>query len=400
MFCTRSAFRRMSHLASRFVGRGDVHVVDPAVDLRYVFEDTERLRRTLEERRNSASITELKEKYFAWWEKYQVWKGASGLPKEALSAAKRAMREEQDGLLGALALPNFVHEVGKTERQMLKKSRRSVRIQTMSLEHQQYLVQKGHMRFDNGTGVVFLQGYPVLLQNSLKVQLLEMFSGAVLVSPSCFARAAVLEAVNVPLEGFLRFTDGSDSFPATFLVGHSIFSHVSLFIRSQFSEGKNQWPITIQSTGVAYHAKFAMQRRAADLAYARQRTKHCVLSLALDDEQMDGFATESVAKIGALLDEGLLLDLKIRRVLGKELRNYESQAVVIEDNGMQLARISRISDYISRRLNVVTDSGAFLRMVYVETDVDRVLGRLVDGLVEGKDIPKSLRDFVRAEDLA
>lgn len=360
-------------------------MVDPAVDLRYVFEDTERLRRTLEERRNSASITELKEKYFAWWEKYQVWKGASGLPKEALSAAKRAMREEQDGLLGALALPNFVHEVGKTERQMLKKS-----------QHQQYLVQKGHMRFDNGTGVVFLQGYPVLLQNSLKVQLLEMFSGAVLVSPSCFARAAVLEAVNVPLEGFLRFTDGSDSFPATFLVGHSIFSHVSLFIRSQFSEGKNQWPITIQSTGVAYHAK----RRAADLAYARQRTKHCVLSLALDDEQMDGFATESVAKIGALLDEGLLLDLKIRRVLGKELRNYESQAVVIEDNGMQLARISRISDYISRRLNVVTDSGAFLRMVYVETDVDRVLGRLVDGLVEGKDIPKSLRDFVRAEDLA
>lgn len=43
---------------------------------------------------------------------------------------------------------------------------------------------------------------------------------------------------------------------------------------------------------------------------------------------------------GALLDEGLLLDLKIRRVLGKELRNYESQAVVIEDNGMQLARVN------------------------------------------------------------
>lgn len=28
----------------------------------------------------------------------------------------------------------------------------------------------------------------------------------------------------------------------------------------------------------------------------------------------------------------------------------------------------------------------------------RVLGKLVDGLVEGKDIPKNLRDFVRAED--
>ncbi|PIO76000.1 hypothetical protein TELCIR_01951 [Teladorsagia circumcincta] len=116
------------------------------------------------------------------------------------------MRDEQAGLLAALALPNFVHTVGNTEKQMLKKS-----------HHQQYLTQKGHMRIDSEVGVVHLEGYPVLLQNNLKAQFLDMFSNAIVVSPSCFARAAVLEGVNAPLQDFLSFTDGSESFPPTFL---------------------------------------------------------------------------------------------------------------------------------------------------------------------------------------
>ncbi|KAK6039421.1 hypothetical protein COOONC_23074 [Cooperia oncophora] len=114
---------------------------------------------------------------------------------------------------------------------------------------------------------------------------------------------------------------------------------------------------------------------------------------------MGELMSDSASKIGALLDEGLFLDVKARVVLGKELRNYESQAIVIEDNGLELARISRIGDYISRRLNIRVDTGAFVRMVYVETDIDRVLARLIDGLYEGKSIPKSLRDYISAEDL-
>ncbi|KAK6045816.1 hypothetical protein COOONC_16679 [Cooperia oncophora] len=234
------------------------------------------------------------------------------------------MRDEQAGLLAALALPNFVHEVGKTEKQMLKKS-----------NHQQYLTQKGHMRVDNEVGVVHLEGYPVLLQNNLKTQFLDMFSHAILVSPSCFARAAILEGVNVPLQDFLSFTDGSENFPPTYLVGHSLFSLVSLFLRAQFLEAKNEWPVTIQSAGASYHAK----RKVVDLAHARQRLKHCVLSLALTDVQMGELMSDSASKIGALLDEGLFLDVKARVVLGKELRNYESQAIVIEDNGLELARV-------------------------------------------------------------
>ncbi|PIO75999.1 hypothetical protein TELCIR_01950 [Teladorsagia circumcincta] len=81
MFPLRLMVRRMSHLASRFTGRGDVHVVDPTVDLRYIFEDMEKLRRALEERRSDVSISEVKEKYDSWWTKYQTWKEASGLPK-------------------------------------------------------------------------------------------------------------------------------------------------------------------------------------------------------------------------------------------------------------------------------------------------------------------------------
>uniref|UniRef100_A0A7I4YQZ0 ATP synthase mitochondrial F1 complex assembly factor 1 n=1 Tax=Haemonchus contortus TaxID=6289 RepID=A0A7I4YQZ0_HAECO len=384
MLPLRLMVRRMTHLASRFTGRGDVHVVDPSVDLRYIFEDTEKLRRSLEERRSNVSISEVKEKYDSWWSKYQAWKETDGLSKEALTSAKKAMRDEQAGLLAALALPNFVHEVGNTEKQMLKKT-----------NHLQYLTQKGHMHVDNEIGVVHLEGYPVLLQNNLKLQFLDMYSHAILVSPSCFARAAVLEGVNVPLQDFLQFTDGSENFPSTFLVGHSLFSLVSLFIRAQFLEAKNQWPITLHSAGASYHAK----KKVVDLAHARQRLKHCVLCLALNEEQMDEFISESATKAAALLDEGLLLDVKARVVLGKELRNYESQAIVVEDNGLELARISRIGDYISRRLNIKADSDSFVHMVYVETDIDRVLARLIDGLCEGKDVPKSLRDYVRAEDL-
>ncbi|VDN29029.1 unnamed protein product [Cylicostephanus goldi] len=233
-----------------------------------------------------------------------------------------------------------------------------------SSKHRDYLVQKGHMRVDKEIGVVHLVGYPVLIRNNLKTQFLEMFEDAILVSPSYFARAAILEGVNVPVQDFVRFTDGSDTFPPTFLVGNSLCSLVSLFIRSQFVEQKNTWPIKLQSSGVSYHAK----NDTIDLAYGRQRLKHSILALAITDEQMDQFANDSMTRIGALLDEGLMLD------------------------------ISWIGDYISRRLNITADNGDFLRMVYVETNVDRVLARIFDNLVDGGDIPKSLRDAVGSSD--
>ncbi|ETN76408.1 transcription initiation factor TFIID subunit [Necator americanus] len=352
----------------------------------YIFENAGRLRRSIEERRSDVNIPELKEKYEAWWAKYEAWTAATATnqPKETLAAAKKAMRDQQGGLLGALALPNFVHEVGTKEKAMLKPSK-----------HREYLTQKGHIRVDKKIGVVHLVGYPVLLRNNLKDQLLEMFEDAVLVSPSCFARAAILEGVNVPMKDFVRFTDGSDNFPTTYLVGHSLHSLVSLFVRSQFLEQKNKWPITVQSAGASYYAK----KGVVDLSYSRQRLKHCVVSMSVNDEQMDTFANDSMNKIGALLDEGLMLDVKARKVMGKELRNYETQAIVFEDKGLEVARISRIGDYISRRLNITVDSGNFVRMTYVETDVDRVLARLIDGLVDGKDVPKNIREAVRRYDI-
>lgn len=376
--------RQMSYLASRFTGRGDVHVVDPSVDLRYLFDDIEKLRRSLEERRRSdVDITQVKEKYDIWWDKYQTWKASADQDKKVASSSRKAMIKEQAGLLTALSLPNFVHEVGNTEKPMLKNS-----------HHQQYLSQKGRLQVDEKTGVVHLIGYPVLMQNFVKSQLLDMFSYAILVSPSCFVRAAILEAVNVPLAEHIRFNDGSQTFPATFLVGHSLYSLVSLFMRSRFSSQKNTWPITVHSAGVAYYTK----KGIVDLAHCRQRLKHCILSLAMNDDQMDSFASECSAKIKALLCDDLMLDVKTRSVLGKELRNYESQAVVFEDNGLELARISRIGDYIARRLNITMDTEEFVRIVYVETDIDRILVRLIDSLIEGKSIPKSLGKLVRIGD--
>ncbi|KJH49112.1 transcription initiation factor TFIID subunit [Dictyocaulus viviparus] len=359
---------------TRYAGRGDVHVVDPLVDLRYLFEDVDKLRRSLEERRMDVDITEMKTKYNAWWDKYQVWKSAADQPKEVLLSAKKSLKEEQDGLLTVLALPNFVHEVGRIEKEMLKNS-----------HHQEYLSKKGRMRIDENVGVVYLIGYPVLVQNYLKSQLLEMFSYAVLVSPSCFVRAAILEAVNVSLDEFICFNDGSKTFPMSFVVGHSLPSIVSLFMRSRFSIK----PTFGQSLFI---------KGIVDLAHCRQRLKHCILSFSMNDDQMENFASECITKINALLCDELMLDVKKRLVLGKELRNYESKAVVLEDKGLELGRISRIDDYIARRLNITTDSGDFIRMIYAETDIDRVLVRLIDDLIEGKNVPKTLGKLVRIGD--
>ncbi|RCN44744.1 hypothetical protein ANCCAN_09259 [Ancylostoma caninum] len=63
----------------------------------------------------------------------------------------------------------------------------------------------------------------------------------------------------------------------------------------------------------------------------------------MNDEQMDAFANDCMTKIGALLDEGLMLDVKARKVMGKELRNYETQAIVFEDKGLEVARASFIT---------------------------------------------------------
>ncbi|KHJ96212.1 hypothetical protein OESDEN_03823 [Oesophagostomum dentatum] len=87
MFPLRTFVRRMSHLAARYTGRGDVHVVDPNVDLRYIFENAGRLRRSLEERRSDLNIAELKQKYETWWQKYEAWTTATAAnqPKVCLS---------------------------------------------------------------------------------------------------------------------------------------------------------------------------------------------------------------------------------------------------------------------------------------------------------------------------
>uniref|UniRef100_A0A1I7WQB8 Uncharacterized protein n=1 Tax=Heterorhabditis bacteriophora TaxID=37862 RepID=A0A1I7WQB8_HETBA len=385
MLNLRSTLRHMSHLAAKFTGSSKVHVVDPLVDLRFIFEETNVLRRSLEERQLKIDVNEVKEKYSKWFMKYKAWTGA-------------------------------------------------VESREVFPEHPEYLVQQGLMRIDKQREVVHLVGYPVLIQNSLKKdmvnikcvllyynalhesrsQLLEMFCEATLVSPSCFIRAAILEGVNVPLEEYISFTDGSPSFPLTFIVGHSLPSLCSLFIRAQFSDKNNQWPITVHSAGMAYHKK----RNTVDLAYSRQRLKHCVLSMAQNNQQMDEFIIDATSKIGAILDEGLLLDVEARVVKGKELKNFESQAIVFEDKGLELARvigiifhslvlhidlllfllffqISRIGTYIPWRLNTTFESGSFVNMTYVETDIDRILARLVDGLVDGRDMPKSLRDIVK-----
>ncbi|CAO4376657.1 unnamed protein product [Caenorhabditis nigoni] len=373
---------RMSHLAARFVGGSDVHVVDPLVDMRNVFEQEDQLKIALESRNLNVDVEKTKKDYNEWFDIYQKWKAAAG-DKESTSALKKELRAKKDGLLNALALPNFIHSAGKKQTPLLKPSK-----------HAQYLAQQGLMRIDKQTHVIHLVGYPVVVQKMIREQLVDLFPGCQPISPSYFARAAILEALNVDKSTFIPFTDGSTSFPLTYLVGNSLAAITAPFMKSSFSE-KNEWPISVQCTGASYMEK----KNQVDLCNARQRMKHCALWMTKSSEDLEAIVNDANVRVGAYLDEGLELEVKVRELRGSELKNYESQAFVIENRGLTLSRISRIGDYVSKRLNIqyTASEGSenFVQMVYVETDIDRILARLVDDLIEGKEPPKYIRDAIK-----
>ncbi|UMM32266.1 hypothetical protein L5515_006126 [Caenorhabditis briggsae] len=373
---------RMSHLAARFVGGSDVHVVDPLVDMRNVFEQEDQLKIALESRNLNVDVEKTKKDYNEWFDVYQKWKAAAS-NKESASALKKELRAKKDGLLNALALPNFIHSAGKKQTPLLKPSK-----------HAQYLAQQGLMRIDKQTHVIHLVGYPVVVQKMIREQLVDLFPGCQPISPSYFARAAILEALNVDKSTFIPFTDGSASFPLTYLVGNSLAAITAPFMKSSFSE-KNEWPISVQCTGASYMEK----KNQVDLCNARQRMKHCALWMTKSSEDLEAIVNDANVRVGAYLDEGLELEVKVRELRGSELKNYESQAFVIENRGLTLSKISRIGDYVSKRLNIQytasEGSESFVQMVYVETDIDRILARLVDDLIEGKEPPKYIRDAIK-----
>ncbi|UMM32267.1 hypothetical protein L5515_006126 [Caenorhabditis briggsae] len=372
----------MSHLAARFVGGSDVHVVDPLVDMRNVFEQEDQLKIALESRNLNVDVEKTKKDYNEWFDVYQKWKAAAS-NKESASALKKELRAKKDGLLNALALPNFIHSAGKKQTPLLKPSK-----------HAQYLAQQGLMRIDKQTHVIHLVGYPVVVQKMIREQLVDLFPGCQPISPSYFARAAILEALNVDKSTFIPFTDGSASFPLTYLVGNSLAAITAPFMKSSFSE-KNEWPISVQCTGASYMEK----KNQVDLCNARQRMKHCALWMTKSSEDLEAIVNDANVRVGAYLDEGLELEVKVRELRGSELKNYESQAFVIENRGLTLSKISRIGDYVSKRLNIQytasEGSESFVQMVYVETDIDRILARLVDDLIEGKEPPKYIRDAIK-----
>uniref|UniRef100_A0A8R1HHC8 Uncharacterized protein n=2 Tax=Caenorhabditis japonica TaxID=281687 RepID=A0A8R1HHC8_CAEJA len=379
---------RMSHLAARFVGGSDVHVVDPLVDLRSLFERTDQLKMAVESRNLKIDVEAVRKEYEEWFEVYQRWKSAAD--KESSADRKKELRAKKDGLLNALALPNFIHHFGSKQTPLLKQSK-----------HAQYLAQQGFMRIDKQNHVVHLAGYPVAMQKLIREQLVDLFPGCQPISPSYFARAAIIEALNVDPATCIPFTDGSSHFPLTYLVGNSLAALTAPFLKTAFSD-KNEWPISVQCTGASYVQK----KSQPDLCNSRQRMKHCALWLSKSAEEIEGIVTDVTVRVGAYLDEGLLLEVQVREVQASELKNYESQAFVVENRGLVLSRISRIDDYVSKRLNIqysgreATEKteaidGGFVQMVYVETDIDRIIARLTDDLIDGKEPPKFVRDAIK-----
>uniref|UniRef100_A0A915C9A1 Uncharacterized protein n=1 Tax=Parascaris univalens TaxID=6257 RepID=A0A915C9A1_PARUN len=305
--CVRVMFhvatRTMSQLACRFCAGVDfIHIVDPLLDLRYRFDNKQRLSHMLKARKIELDVDNLELKYKRWWKAYEEI--CADLKKEKRDPSlKRQLLEESEGLLGALRLPNDLTVETPTQPSIRSLNSRS---SSNSPKHMTFLRKAGMVKIDEQTSSLHIVGLPTSLQNAIEKTILQYFApSTILVSPPHIVRGAIIEAVNMPLEVFASFSDSVEGSSTNYLTGHGLISLLSIFTKTRFTRSSNKWPV---------------------------------------------------------------------------------------------GRIGRADSYISNRLNIVVSDGKnankteFLRLVYAELDITRLVGVITEEYLMGtKRIPDSIR---------
>ena len=164
-----------------------VHVVDPKVDFRNLFEGIDELKKTLNKRKvTKVQIDEVAKKYGRWWKIYEKFGNLSNETEK--KELKSALLEAEEGLIEALKLPNLLDVDHFLNNQVEKKevhgfSPSSSKLKTM---------------------------------DSLENSIFGTFSCTRL-DPARIVRPAITEAFNYSSSEVIRFHEGHN--PAMHLVG-------------------------------------------------------------------------------------------------------------------------------------------------------------------------------------
>ncbi|CAJ0582526.1 unnamed protein product, partial [Mesorhabditis spiculigera] len=370
---------RMLNLAARFSPAGHIHVVDPHVFLLpTTFRDLKALEENVKARGMRVDVTATYEAYQRWWKLYACYvervQTEAGLP--LIREAKRDMKAAYSGLLGALALPNSLDPV-------VDKSPSTSTGKYVS-NHVAYLNKNGLLSFNKEVNTINMLGYLPAWSRTLRELFLNKFPGAVVISPSNFARAAVIEGCHEEASNFSGFTEGTAATPEMYLVGNSLPSLVSTFVRAKFSYPADFWPVSLHSAGPKYHAQGGL-----DLISCRQRDVYVQLIMHYGEDGINQ-ANEKVKAIIADLLRELGLSVNKCELSASQLYLSERRAISFSIGDVELARISYLGDHISRRLNVQHETG-FMHMGFAAVDIYRLIAVLVDGLNAGGKVPDLLR---------
>lgn len=305
---------------------------------------------------------------------------------------------EADGLLEVLRLPNNIADLSAPSS--------SAHASTKEPKHMAFLSKSGMLKRRGYPPSLDMVGLPTTVTFSLQQKLINLLSEvAIFISPPHMVRGAIVEGVNLPLENFLAFTDGSVVGFPVYLTGHSLPSLISLFVKKLIPFRSTTWPLRVFSSGTAYQNFLLNPRREEGCAFklnlgnVAQRTKVAMLSFCRS--RVEELAEFSLLKtlILELCNKSLSYEFSFVELHPNALHSYESAAVVLLYGTDVIARIGCSGEYISQRLNIACGedrvSSKFAWLIYTEIDVTSAIGMIVEEHVMGESpIPEDIRELI------
>jgi len=268
--------------------------------------------------------------------------------KERRDKIHALLVEREDGILGAMQLPN---DIGDGEEKALG----------LQLQY------KSTISIDNS------QHRSRLIKETRRL-LGEMFrdafkSAAVKVSPPNLIRPAVVEACNMDYRQFPIVSCGDD--PYLSLVGIGLPTMISFLVHKSLVQSVNLWPLVFFSSGMVYIKSEQMPHTF------RQMDTFSALVLVQTQEAWM-VARAQIQELLHTFFNSLGSPANFEPVGDTSLRFYErSASAIVANNGQNAGRISNVGPYIPQRIHLVVEHGSgkptFPYLGFVEIDLSTVV---------------------------
>ncbi|CAD5206544.1 unnamed protein product [Bursaphelenchus okinawaensis] len=299
--------------------KGDCFIVDPYVDFRSLFRDKS-LKESLLKRGKQVGLDLVEKNYASWWSCYQTYLNDSS------PTNKQVLKSSWPSLQAVLKLPPVIQECHIGE----------IKQCDVANKHQV-------------SAEFVLDDVALECMNNIK--------NAIRVSTPSIVRSAVLEGCNVEVDRHLGI---ADSDPQNYVVGTSLPSTLSLLVRKELTNSK-VFPCTLISAGKGYSANNGQILEQKLVSLLRLSSSNGFTELLND-------VVSIIARINP--------NVTITPVQPNDLTNYEAAACTIAIDRVDVAKVSSVGDYISRRLHVVK-SGRFVNMTHALIYCD-LLKKFVD----------------------